>query len=683
MIKNTWLLVISFLLTLGANAQQVDLKKSPWHIVTAYSADYSGIALANGKIGLLSSDKPFKVASIILNNVYDEFMFDSIGKCVTSRIVKGINFANLEMVIDGEKVTEKNITNWEQTLDMKEARLTTSFNFKDKAFISYTTLALRGMPYCGLIDVNVVAKKDIAINVGGIISSPKEYKNIDYSFKTLRDNEIRMPLLQTIANSETGKIKLSTTATFIFDNETPELTQRIISATDQSLDFSRRIKKGENFHFSWAGAVCTSKDFNDPKSESERMAIYIMRGNLKQVLVDHVNKWATLWQGDIVIDGDIDAQRDVRLALYHLYAFSKEGSDLSISPMGLSSQGYNGHIFWDTELWMFPPVLVFNPEMARSYLNYRFNRLEKAKQKAHNYGFAGAMYPWESDDTGEEATPTFALTGAFEHHITADIGIAVWNYFRTTGDIAWLKEKGYPMLKEIADFWVSRSVRNADGSYSINNVVGADEFAPNVDDNAFTNGAAKTVLENAAAAAKAVGVEPNKDWKVVADNLKFNYFDNGIMKEHKTYNGEIIKQADVNLLAYPLGVVSNEKKIENDLKYYESKISVEGPAMGYSVLSILHARLGNTEEAYELFKKAYVPNKRPPFGALSESPTSNNPYFSTGAGGMLQMVIFGFGGLHFTDNGLIQMPVKLPKNWKKLEIKGVGIDKRTYVNTTH
>ena len=681
--KNTWLLVISFLVAFGANAQQVDLKKSPWHIVTAYSADYSGIALANGKIGLLSSDKPFKVESIILNNVYDEFMFDSISKCVTSRIVKGINFANLEMVVDGEKVTEKNITNWEQTLDMKEAKLTTSFNFKNKAFISYTTLALRGMPYCGLIDVNVVAKNDIAINVGGIISCPKEYKNIDYSFKTLRDNEIRMPLLQTIANSQTEKIKLSTTATFVFDNETPQLTQRIISATDQSLDFSRRIKKGENFHFSWAGAVCTSKDFNDPKSESERMTIYIMRGNLKQVVVDHVNKWAKLWQGDIVIDGDIDAQRDVRLALYHLYAFSKEGSDLSISPMGLSSQGYNGHIFWDTELWMFPPVLVFNSEIAKSYLNYRFNRLEKARQKAHNYGFSGAMYPWESDDTGEEATPTFALTGAFEHHITADIGIAVWNYFITTGDTVWLKEKGFPMLKEIADFWVSRSVMNADGSYSINNVVGADEFAPNVDDNAFTNGAAKTVLENATAAAKAVGSEPNKDWKTVAANLKFNYFDNGIMKEHKTYNGEVIKQADVNLLAYPLGIVTNEKKIVDDLKYYESKISLEGPAMGYSVLSILHARLGNTEEAYELFKKAYVTNKRPPFGALSESPTSNNPYFSTGAGGMLQMVIFGFGGLNFTDNGLVQMPVKLPKNWKKLEIKGVGADKRTYVNTMH
>lgn len=681
--KKNWLFIYILLVTFGATAQQYDIKNSPWHIVTSYCADYSGIALANGKIGLLSSNKPFKVESIILNNVYDEYMFDSINKCVTSRVLKGINFANLEMVIDGENITERNITNWEQTLDMKKAKLTTSFNYKDKASISYNTFALRGMPYSGLISLSIIAKREINIQVGGIISCPKDYTTIDHSFKTLKDNEIIMPLLQTTASSPSGKIKLSTSATFIFTNENPELKQRIISATDQSLNFSKKVKKGENFQFSWAGAVCTSKDFNDPRSESERMAIYILRGNLKQVVDDHENKWAKLWEGDIVIEGDLESQRDVRLALYHLYAFSKEGSDLSISPMGLSSQGYNGHIFWDAELWMFPPVLVFNPEIAKSYLNYRFDRLAKAKQKAKDFGFAGAMFPWESDDTGEEATPTFALTGAFEHHITADIGIAIWNYFTITGDSVWLKEKGFPMLKEIADFWVSRSVPNSDGTFSINNVVGADEFAPNVDDNAFTNGAAKTVLENATAAAKAIGLEPNKDWNKVATNLKFNYFDNGTMKEHKTYNGAVIKQADVNLLAYPLEIVTKQEDIIRDLKYYETKISLEGPAMGYSVLAVLHARLGNTEKAYELFKKAYIPNKRPPFGALSESPTSNNPYFATGAGGMLQIVVFGFGGLDFTDNGIKQVITKLPKNWKKLEIKGVGINKMTYENTTH
>ena len=145
-----------------------------------------------------------------------------------------------------------------------------------------------------------------------------------------------------------------------------------------------------------------------------------------------------------LLRGDPESQRDVRLALYHLYAFSRENSRLSIAPMGLSSQGYNGHIFWDSELWMFPPLLALNQEFAKSMLDYRFDRLGKAAEKAANYGFKGAMFPWESDDTGEEATPTWALTGTFEHHITADVGIACWNYYRLTGDLAWLKSEGFP-----------------------------------------------------------------------------------------------------------------------------------------------------------------------------------------------------------------------------------------------
>lgn len=681
--KNIFILLLSVFAAFGTKGQTFNLKNSPWHIVSEYNTDYSGIALANGRLGLLSSNKPFEIESIILNNVYDEYMFDSINKCITSRVLKGINFANLKLTVDNEKLTDKNISNWRQTIDMKEAKLITSFDFKDKLSIAYTTYALRGMPYCGLINILIDAKKNVDLTINGIISSPQNYKSIEHTFKTLKDNEIIMPLLQTTAQSPTGKYQLATTACFIFNNETPILNQHIVSETEHSLEFSKPLKKGNSFEFSWAGAVCTSKDFNDPRSESERMAIYILRGNLKQVINDHVNKWANLWQGDIVIEGDMQAQRDVRLALYHLYAFSLEGSNLSLSPMGLSSQGYNGHVFWDTELWMFPPLLIFNADIAKSCLNYRFNRLEKARQKAQNYGFKGAMFPWESDDTGEESTPTFALTGAFEHHITADVGIAAWNYFTATKDTTWLREKGFPMLKNIADFWVSRSVINGDGSFSINNVVGADEFAPNVDDNAFTNGAAKTVLQNATKAAKILNMNPTKDWSNVAEKLKFNYFPNGVMKEHNDYNGEIIKQADVNLLAYPLQVVTNKKQVMSDLNYYEPKISEEGPAMGYSVLAVLHARYGNTEKAYELFRRSYIPNKKHPFGALSESPTSNNPYFATGAGGMLQVVIFGFGGLQFTDSGWVQIPTKLPKNWKRLELKGVGMEKRTYVNTQH
>ncbi len=197
------------------------------------------------------------------------------------------------------------------------------------------------------------------------------------------------------------------------------------------------------------------------------------------------------------------------------------------------------------------------------------------------------MFPWESDDTGEEATPPFALSGPFEHHITADIGIAFWNYYRITQDKQWLTEKGYPLMKEVADFWVSRVTKNDDGSYSINNVVGANEFAPNVNDNAFTNGAAITALEFASKAAKEIGIEPNPQWKAIAKTIKILKFKDGTTKEHQNYNGEIIKQADVNLLSFPLNIISDKETILKDLKYYEPKISKDGPAMSKSIFSVL------------------------------------------------------------------------------------------------
>ena len=101
--------------------------------------------------------------------------------------------------------------------------------------------------------------------------------------------------------------------------------------------------------------------------------------------------------------------------------------------------------------------------------------------------------------------------------------------------------------------------------------------------------------------------------------------------------------------------------------------------MGNAILSVLYARLGDKKKAYEYFQKSYLPNKRPPFGALSESAYSNNPYFCTGAGGLLQAMLFGFGGLHLTENGIVQKEPLLPDAWKSLTLKGVGKDKKNYV----
>lgn len=673
--KNS-LFALLLLLSVTAIAQN-----DGWNISTTNNKNYTGIVVANGIIGLLPSEKPFQVEQIILNNV-----FDKESPLGVSKILLGMNFGNLEVEIDGEKITEANISNWKQTLNMKEASFTTSFTFKDKAAVSYTIYALRNVPYAGYIDIKIDAKKTITAKVTGKIMTPAEYQNPMSTFRVLKDLETTMPILQTVAKSRLGRHTVGTSATFIWHDinssridQRPELIHNKVSEYDNRLSFEKEIKKGTSLDFAWTAAECSTQDFFDPQSESERFVIFNLLTPKADLLKQHKELWATLWEGDIEIEGDLQSQQDVRLALYHLYSFARGDSDLSISPMGLSSQGYNGHIFWDTELWMFPPLLVLNQDIARSLVNYRSNRLEMAKKKALNFGFKGAMFPWESDDTGEEATPAWALTGTFEHHITADVAIAFWNYYSVTKNKKWLAERGFPLLKEVADYWVSRVTKNADGSYSIKNVVGANEFAQNIDDNAFTNGSAITALQFATLAAKELSIEPNADWEKVAKNIKIHKFPDGTTKENSTYKGEIIKQADVNLLAYPLNIVTDRETLLKDLKYYEPKIAEEGPAMGKSVFAVIYARMGDAENAFRLFKESYEANKRPPFGALSESATSNNPYFVTGAGGMLQTILFGFGGLHITNEGIIQKNPILPKQWKSLTIKGVGNDKKTFI----
>ncbi len=664
-----------------ATSYLLSAQNDGWHISTTQKEGYTGITVANGRIGMLTSPKPFQVQHTVLNNVYD---VDPVLK--VSQVVHGMDFGNLDVYIDGEKITEDNISNWRQTIDMKEAAFTTSFDFKDRANISCTIYALRHLPYTGYVDIKVSARTDIDLKAVGKIITPERYPAPEHSFQVLRDVETTMPILQSRAETPFGKHFISTSATFIWhdinssrENQRPELVHEVVSPHLNTLSFEKNIPPGTSLEFAWTGAECTTADFADPKSESERMVIFNLLTSRDVLLEQHEDQWAQLWEGDILIEGDLESQQDVRLALYHLYAFGRGDSDLSIAPMGLSLQvPYNGHIFWDTELWMFPPLLLLNQDIARSLVNYRSDRLAPAKKRAVNYGYRGAMFPWESDDTGEEATPPFALTGPFEHHITADIGIAFWNYYRVTKNKKWLVEKGYPVMKEVADFWVSRATKNDDGSYSINNVVGANEFAPNVNDNAFTNGAAITALRYAVKAAQAIDVSPDPAWEEVSDKISILKFDDGTTREHSAYDGEIIKQADVNLLSYPLDIVNDRASILKDLEYYEPKLSKDGPAMGKSIFAVLYARLGDVDNAFRLFKESYVPNQQKPFGALSETATSNFSYFATGAGGMLQVILFGFAGLDISDEGIIQRNPILPKQWTSLTIKGVGKEKRVF-----
>jgi trehalose/maltose hydrolase-like predicted phosphorylase len=643
------------------------VKADEWHLTASSRENYFGVAMANGQIGIVTDDTPLKTKEIILNGVYDGSPENGI-----SRIVRGIEFLNLHLDINNEEIKSDNISNWSQVVSMKEGTSTTSFSFKDYAKINYTILANRAIPYSAMAIVEITPSKDIEIKANNYMIVPDELKEVKSQYRVLKDNQYMMPVFGTTAKTLSGKYTVAASTTFLFDGKSETLKQ-----TGNEVGFVKKLEKGKKYRFAIAGGICTSKDVTDPLNESERQPIYALQEGIDKLLNRHKLAWAELWNtGDIQIEGDLDAQQRVRFALYNLYSYIRPETRQSIAPMGLSSQGYNGHIFWDTELWMYPTLLALQPEMAKSCLDYRSDRLQKAKQKASIYGYKGAMYPWESDDTGEEATPTWALTGIFEQHITADVSIAFWNYYTYTQDKSWLK-KEWAVLKETADFWVSRVVKNQDGTYSILNVVGADEYAQHVDDNAFTNASAIESLKNTIKAATILNETIDPKWKEVSDKLKI-HSENGITQNYKGYKGEMIKQADVNLLAYPLHIITDKVQIKKDLEYYAEKIDKkDGPAMASGVLSVLYARLGDKEKAYEYFVKSYLPNSRPPFGVFSESANSNNPYFATGAGAMLQAIIYGFGGVEQTDLGLKYNKGILPKNWKSLKIIGLGVDNKT------
>ena len=622
-----------------------------WSLEASDRTDYAPATMANGELGVVVSSEPFAIEHLIIGSSYERGTADRV-----SRILKGINPLGLTMRIDGRCEPAKS---WHQSIDLRRAVHRTRFSTRS-AEVEYSVRALRNMPYAVMMEVEVKALRDINAEFANRHLIPDNLTEATSQNRTVWCEDGGRKVQRSSASYNNGASAVAAASAFLCDSRFSQVDADRITAG---------LKKGETASFVIIGAICTTDSFADVWNESERQTIYALREGVENLVAAHEKLWNELWQSDIEIEGDSEAQQAVRFALFNIYSSIREGSRRSIAPMGLTSQGYNGHIFWDAEMWIYPVLLAMHPELAREMIAYRFDRLPAARHRAAAYGFRGAMFPWESDDSGEECTPTFALTGPLEHHITADVAIAAWNCYRVMQDADWLNHEGWPLIRECAEFWCSRVSNNGDGTYSIRNVVGADEYAIGVDDNAFTNGSVRLALLYAVAAAEVCDEKVNPLWSKIADGLRICTFENGVTREHTSYNGEIIKQADVNLLGYPLGITDCESRLR-DMEYYLDRIDPEnGPAMSHSVFAVQYARAGLVDKAEDMFRRACRPYLRPPFGVFSETASSNNPYFVTGAGGMLQAVLFGFGGLDIDDNGVTFGDQHLPKGWTRLNIR--------------
>ena len=353
-------------------------------------SNYYGVTVANGMIGIVSSAEPFKIKDVVLNGAYDLY-----GRGRVSNFLRSFNFLNMYLDIDGRRVGAADISNMRQQLDMRHAAFTTSFDYKEQAGISYTYYALRHLPYCGMIDVTITPKKDIEVTAASVMEAPDALRDVQNYYNEIDRPHVTISLLSSTAKSPTGKHTFASTTTFLFNEQhgnEPRIIHEMWDNNMHLMKFKKKLKAGETYHFSIAGASISTAQHDDPLNEAERYAIFCKLEGHDRLLNFHNKAWDDLWKSDIIIEGDNESQLAVRSALYHLYSFVREGTAYSPSPMGLSGLGYNGHVFWDTELWMFPAILVLHPEMAKSMVEYRFQRLKQAKHNAFAHGYKGPCF---------------------------------------------------------------------------------------------------------------------------------------------------------------------------------------------------------------------------------------------------------------------------------------------------
>jgi len=348
-----------FVFTLGCLLYvQLLFAQAPWVIAAdnINSQNYYGISVANGMIGVVSSPEPLKVKNVVLSGLYDQY-----GRGRVSNFIQGFNLLNLKLYINGRLVTGESVSNFHQELDMQRAMFICSFDLGDQARVKYSYSALRHLPYCVLENVEVIAKKGLTLTAVNVMETPDALRDSKLTFNEINRKHIGIQLMTSQAKSPTGKLSICATTSFAFTEKRGEEPNVIHEMPDNNLHhmkFTKSVNAGEVYRFSLVGTTLSSAHSADPYNEAERLTIFARLEGVDRLMKMHQSAWDKLWASDIRIDGDKQAQQDVHSMLYHLYSFTSSGSGLSVSPMGLSGLGYNGHVFWDADTWMFPVLAV-------------------------------------------------------------------------------------------------------------------------------------------------------------------------------------------------------------------------------------------------------------------------------------------------------------------------------------
>jgi len=689
-------------------------------------------ALTNGYIGIRGINEECfcdEIPGTFIAGVFDKD---------TAQVTELVNLPNpigLRIYINREYLNplKCKVLEFRRVLDLKQGLLFRKLRLKDE---KGRITSIEGFRFVSMKNKNLIVQKynvvcenySAVLNVESFIdANTMNSKDIPndrvkhYEVKDKRDCK-NCIFLDITTKDKRYKVGIASSTEVLLDGQKcyfNRFVKDLGSVIAENLEVE--AKEGKSYEIVKLSVLVSSREnVEDIFKSSQNKLERAKELGVERLLSEHIEEYDKLWDvAKLEVIGDEVADRSLKFNVFHLLSMANpEDEHVSLGAKGLHGEGYKGHVFWDTEIFMLPFYIYTNPKAARSMLMYRYNLLDAARENARKNGYKGAQFPWESADTGQEETPKWGYdylgkpvriwTGDIEYHISADIAFAVLEYVRATDDIEFLLNYGAEIVIETARFWASICKYNEEKDrYEINDVIGPDEFHEHCNNNAYTNYFAKWNLEKAYEVltrleenypshferlVKKINLSEDEplNWLKVASKIYIPYhpetklieqfegyfnLKDFVIEEYdsnnmpvwpkgveldKLNNYQLIKQADVVMLLYLLGDQFDEEIMKINYDYYEKR-TMHKSSLSPSIYALMGVRVGETKRAYINFMRTALTDLEDNQGNTALG------IHAASLGGTWQALIFGFGGLKIEKDDVLSVNPWLPEKWKALK----------------
>ena len=724
--------------------KQAEFSEEPWSLrETGLNLDRlaqteSLFALSNGHLGwrgCLDEGEPHGLPGTYLNGVYEIRPLPAAeiayGRPESGQTV--INVTNGKLVrlfVDDEPfdVRYGNLRSHQRLLDFRAGTLTRhaewvspvggSVRIKSTRMVSFTHRAIAAVcyevePVDGRLQITVMSELAANEQLPAAAGDPRTAFTPDH------------PLVAEYYNSRENAVLLV--------HRTQHTGQRIAAAMDHLIEAPATMRT-EAQVFEDGGLVTTSV----PLEPGQRLRLikFVAYGWSAERSLNAVRDqvWAALtgarqagWDGllaaqrdylddfwsraDVEVHGDVEIQQAVRLGLFHVLQAGARGEERPIPAKGLTGPGYDGHAFWDTEMFVLPALTLSAPDAAASALRWRHKTLPAALQRAEQLGFRGAAFPWRTI-TGQECSGYWpAGTAAF--HVNADIAAAVVLYIDATADEEFARAEGFDLLIHTARLWRSLGHHDGEGRFHIDGVTGPDEYSAIADDNVYTNLMAQQNLLAAAGVAdkypdraRELGVDPEESagWRDAAQAM-FIPFDDALgvhpqaaaFTRHQVwdfagtppdhyplmlhypyldlYRKQVVKQADLVLAMQLRGEAFTAEQKARNFGYYEA-LTVRDSSLSACTQAVMAAEVGQLSLAFDYLGEAALID----LDDLQHN-TRDGVHIASLAGTWIALIA-GFGGLRHYD-GTVSFAPRLPDGITRLAFSILIRGRQLRVEVTH